>query len=307
MLRKSEMWALVAAVTLGLPACESASAPRPRPTKLWFTTACGDMQQKSPTGDSAMMSARSALSSVKTSRSLSPATPPSRGFGESDECVSAQTVSEDTQLLDETPQAPPPNADIWYGEDIGWPDEGAGLPCPETLRGLNFNEYVPETGETAKFSVVALPGESILKVQELGYDMFGFAMARYRLPENLYNSKNGNYSIYGGYVSVTCYLATIGVGRLPLRVELGLLRAWNYDGFYGQGNPIRINRTSLSGGGDDGWAFEDSQSGFQNGFGDGWHTALTNFIGNGVCTAGWTIFVDGNEVCDRYGNRVNQT
>ena len=291
-------------VVVVLAGCDAPTAPRPDPrSPPARSSSCGNMER--PVLATRVGTWPGGFESHSAAITPSSARP-SFGFDPGDECMSAETYGEYSQWLEAYDMPPSPEMDVWYGEDIQWPDEGTGAPCPATISGVRFVEHVLETGDDAVFTIRANPGEEIVKVAELGTDAFGFSMAKYRLPENIYNSRDGRFSLYGGYISVTCFFKTFGIGGISFRLDLKLIFAWNYEGLYGQGNPVRRNVSSIMGGSDAGWAFEES-SGWSNGFGDGWQAALENYIATGSCTPGWVIFVDGVQKCDVNGHPVNQT
>ena len=134
---------------------------------------------------------------------------------------------------------------------------------------------------------------------ELGYTPFGNPMAKYRLPEMIYNSVDGKYSIYGGLVSVTCYRKMFSVNVYTVKVTLDVKRSWNYESVGG----VRLNHIPgpNTGSGDAGWAYENYSLGVESGSTVGWQTALQRFNDTGACTEGWEIWVDDRKVCNQDG------
>ena len=205
--------------------------------------------------------------------------------------VSSQPVQLELHYATQTTTQVPSSAPLWQGELIAMPEYGNGGTCPGSVPSIRFAEYIPATGETAEFLV---PGP-INYESSLGYTVFGHHMAKFRLPEAIINSVDGKYSIYGGTVSVTCYSELRQISRYVFGVRLEIMTTWAYEGMGG----VRQNRSPGTSGGpsSSGWAFRDATRGFDSGSDAGWFSVLSLYVNYGTCTAGWEVWVDGDQKC----------
>ena len=222
---------------------------------------------------------------------------PQLTWNEGEECVTEHyTIETSQQGSQETPNGADGTEPLWDGESFALSENGNFQSvCPPYFPYVNFSEYVPSTAEDARFHVTG----PITKIGDLGYTVYGRPMARYRLPEMVFNSTDGRYSIYGGTIGITCLVELRRVLGNFYQVELQIWRAWGYDSPGG----VRYNRSPLAGGGDGGgWGWSDDGS--SNGSGDGWSTALQTYLSGGGCTAGFEIWVDDDQKCDAYGNAM---
>lgn len=219
-----------------------------------------------------------------------------------DACPVAATVIEsDERYAIQIPQAPA-GAAQWEGQSVEWPSGyDYASTCPAQLAYIKFKVEIEGTNDVARFEIPAAD-VPILKEVDLGYTVFGQPMAKYRLPELIYNSTDGNYSIYGGLVSVTCHSELRQISSYVFGVEIVIGRSWNYESAGG----VRRNSTPQPPlfGGSSGWAYRDNSRSFDAGSDSGWFDALSAWVNNGSCTVGWDIFVDGVQVCRKDGVNV---
>jgi hypothetical protein len=245
-----------------------------------------------PCGNETLMAPSSALARPLRNRFLDPTS--SAQWIPTEECVTEHyTIETEQESVHETPNFATGTEPLYAGESLSFPSSGTFVgECPPAWPRLRFREYVPSTGEEATF---VIPGP-ISKIGNLGYTTFGFAMARYRIPEMIYNSNDGRYSIYGGTIGVTCWISIRRVTGNVLNIEIAVGRTWGYDSPGG----VRFNRTPLAGGGSEGgWGWDDDNG--QNGDGGSWQAAVDTYLGGGGCTPGWEIWVDGDQKCDANG------
>ena len=188
----------------------------------------------------------------------------------------------------------PDNEASWNGETIDYfdiPDEaGPGDLCFPTFADLPVAREIG--GETVIFHT---RGNST-KIQDMGF-IDGHPVGLYQLPSGTFQSDDGRYAIRGGTVLGICRFAhylILGTWEVVFR---GIF-TYNYNG--------TTFRVSVQGTTGSGWAWYDSGTGFSNGVAPGWGIALSTYLGNGQCTGGWDIWVDGIEKC-RNGVPVNQT
>lgn len=113
--------AMFACITASL-ACNDTTAPlKKKMIGPRFGSSCGNQERSS------LYAGPVKTSGVEHGRTFDPSSArPSHGFNPDDECVSAEIQPEDAQWLEESPEAPTPDMDLWYGEDIAWPESGAG-------------------------------------------------------------------------------------------------------------------------------------------------------------------------------------
>jgi hypothetical protein len=191
----------------------------------------------------------------------------------------------------------------WDGQLVDWSNDYGdwASSCPATLDYIEFMAKVETTGEDAEFKIPAA-GEPIVRSQELGYDTRGNPIAKYRLPEMIYNSVNGKYSIYGGVVTVTCYKKLFQVNVYTFKVIVDVKQSWKYEGLGG----VRLNHIPNPPSGDagSGWAYENYSLGIETGSDVGWTTALQTYVNNGGCSEGWEIWVDNRKVCNKDGTNA---
>ena len=184
---------------------------------------------------------------------------------------------------------------LWSGESFAEVMESSERFCPSFYKPGKISWYVPEFGENAVFD---LPGTAYLQAV-IGRTVLGFPMARYSIPISTLTSTEpaGKYKIFGNVtLYVVCNMVRFRTSRGRL-VEGGFMRIYNMEA-----NIQLTEPGGASGSSDRGWAWQDSFTGqeYKNGAGQGsdWRAALDTYIETGVCTRGWEIWVDGEQLCD---------
>ncbi len=172
-------------------------------------------------------------------------------------------------------------APVWSGED---PAAGA---FPNEVRICPGSVWSAFT-VVHKGRIFNLDGVFV-KAQDLSpMPINGLPRAKYWLPPGEFKSTDGTPKISGGTVTVECNITVLRV--LDTEIYVGRLIGEWYEG--------SSSETSGTGSGyGGGWAFEKTGVN-TNGAGDGWQTALYNYLEYEACTPGWAILVEDVMVCD---------
>lgn len=113
--------------------------------------------------------------------------------------------------------------------------------------------------------------------------------AVYYIPGDRAVSEDGQYE-YRGYVVMACAGEYEFVRGGAIQWRGTLLTVGTY-----AGRATRISSSGSNGDIQQGWAYSDVS--VQSGVGEGWQTALNNYLNGGGCKRGWDIIVDGVHRC----------
>ena len=181
-------------------------------------------------------------------------------------------------------ESAPPGAPVWHGETEPLSDAYAcPLYIPEPLRAYRNGHWFSGPAVWVYISA-ATPGSVFPLLPHGTYAPVG----------GIIRSEDGTRE-FSGYFIIACR-GDFEVTTSGMTVWLGQLFAV---GTLGTDYPVN------GGGGGfehNGWAYKDVT--VESGVGAGWQTALNAYLGSGACTAGWEIWVDGDQKCKADGTAV---